>query len=71
LGYTKSLPVFYVRLVFEYLADGCAESVPVNASVREGFGDYGLEFAEAVFGQCEGGAEFKEGHGLSPGMKSE
>ncbi len=24
----------------------------------------GLEFAEAVFGQCEGGAEFGEGHGL-------
>jgi hypothetical protein len=31
-------------------------------SVREGFGDGGLEFAQAVFGQCEGGAEFGDGH---------
>jgi hypothetical protein len=55
----------FLRFVFESLAEGFAESVPVNASVCKGFGDDGLEFFEAVFGQRKGGAEFGDGHGKS------
>ena len=62
-AWPEQAEVFF-GLVFESLAEGFAQRVPVNASVRKGFGDDGLEFFEAVFGQREGGAEFGEGHGL-------
>ena len=40
-------------------------SLSVDFVICESFRDNGLEFLEAVFGQCEGGAEFGERHVLS------
>jgi hypothetical protein len=60
-------PEVFLSLIFESLAEGFTERVPVNTSVRKGFGEDGLQFAEAVFGQREYGVEFGERHKILKG----
>lgn len=52
----------FLRLVFQMCAQRLTQHLPVDLAVGKGFGHDGLQFAQAFFGEGEGGAQLFDGH---------